>query len=202
VPGHWEGDLILGTNCRSAIGTLVERSTRFVILVPLLNGHSALEVRDALIAAIHTLPEQLRRSLTWDRGTEMAVTATSLSRPIWQSTSPTRTAPGNAAATRTPTACYASTSPRAPTCPSTPPSTSTTSPPNSTPDPAAPSAASLPLRPWNAYCQLRPPLRRPPETADRPAGRRCACPGRFQSPRVPPVPARRAQIGSPGADDQ
>jgi IS30 family transposase len=58
VPGHWEGDLILGTNCRSAIGTLVERSTRFVILVPLLNGHTALEVRDALIAAIHTLPER------------------------------------------------------------------------------------------------------------------------------------------------
>jgi IS30 family transposase len=72
VPGHWEGDLILGTNCRSAIGTLVERSTRFVILVPLLNGHTALEVRDALIPAIRTVPEQLRRSLTWDRGTEMA----------------------------------------------------------------------------------------------------------------------------------
>jgi transposase, IS30 family len=72
VPGHWEGDLILGTNCRSAIGTLVERSTRFVILVPLPNGHTALEVRDALIPAINTVPEQLRRSLTWDRGTEMA----------------------------------------------------------------------------------------------------------------------------------
>jgi IS30 family transposase len=72
VPGHWEGDLILGTNCRSAIGTLVERSTRFVILVPLPNGHAALEVRDALIPAIKALPEHLRRSLTWDRGTEMA----------------------------------------------------------------------------------------------------------------------------------
>ena len=72
VPGHWEGDLILGTNCRSAIGTLVERSSRFVVLVPLPNGHSALEVRDALIVAIETVPEQLRRSLTWDRGTEMA----------------------------------------------------------------------------------------------------------------------------------
>jgi IS30 family transposase len=72
VPGHWEGDLILGTNCRSAIGTLVERSTRFVVLVPLPNGHTALEVRDALIPAIKTVPEQVRRSLTWDRGTEMA----------------------------------------------------------------------------------------------------------------------------------
>jgi IS30 family transposase len=72
VPGHWEGDLILGTNCRSAIGTLVERTTRFVVLVPLPGDHTALEVRDALIPAIHTVPEQLRRSLTWDRGTEMA----------------------------------------------------------------------------------------------------------------------------------
>ena len=50
----------------------MERSTRFVILVPLLNGHTALQVRDALIPAIKTVPEQLRRSLTWDRGTEMA----------------------------------------------------------------------------------------------------------------------------------
>lgn len=72
VPGHWEGDLILGTNCRSAIGTLVERSTRFVLLVHLPAGHSAVQVRDAMIPTIETLPEQLRRSLSWDRGTELA----------------------------------------------------------------------------------------------------------------------------------
>ena len=72
VPGHWEGDLILGSNCRSAIGTLVERSTRFVLLVHLPGGHSAPEVRDAMIPTISTLPEQLRRSLAWDRGTELA----------------------------------------------------------------------------------------------------------------------------------
>ena len=72
VPGHWEGDLILGSNCRSAIGTLVERSTRFVLLVHLPGGHSAPAVRDAMIPTISTLPQQLRRSLAWDRGTELA----------------------------------------------------------------------------------------------------------------------------------
>ncbi len=72
VPGHWEGDLILGSNCRSAIATLVERTTRFVLLVHLPAGHSAAAVRDAMIPTISTLPEQLRRSLAWDRGTELA----------------------------------------------------------------------------------------------------------------------------------
>jgi transposase, IS30 family len=72
VPGHWEGDLIFGKHNRSAIGTLVERSTRFVMLLHLPDGHDATQVRDRMIAAIHTLPTQLRRSLTWDRGTEMA----------------------------------------------------------------------------------------------------------------------------------
>jgi IS30 family transposase len=72
VPGHWEGDLILGTGCRSAIGTLVERQTRFCLLVHLPDGHGAQTVRDRLVATITTLPEQLRRSLTWDQGTELA----------------------------------------------------------------------------------------------------------------------------------
>jgi IS30 family transposase len=86
VPGHWEGDLILGLG-RSAIGTLVERSSRFTMLLhlppmtgqgarvkngPALAGHGAEAVRDAIADAIVTLPEQLRRSLTWDQGTEMA----------------------------------------------------------------------------------------------------------------------------------
>jgi transposase, IS30 family len=72
VPGHWEGDLILGQHCRSAIGTLVERQTRFCLLVHLPDGHGAQTVRDRLVATITTLPEQLRRSLTWDQGTELA----------------------------------------------------------------------------------------------------------------------------------
>jgi len=86
VPGHWEGDLIIGLGS-SAIGTLVERSTRFLILLhlppmqdqgprvkngPALAGHGAETVRDAIAAAIATLPEQLRRSLTWDQGSEMS----------------------------------------------------------------------------------------------------------------------------------
>jgi IS30 family transposase len=88
VPGHWEGDLIIGLN-RSAIGTLVERTTRFTMLMhlprmdgygveprvhngPALAGYGAEAVRDAIAATITTLPDQLRRSLTWDRGKEMA----------------------------------------------------------------------------------------------------------------------------------
>ncbi len=88
VPGHWEGDLILGLG-GSAIGTLVERTTRFTMLLhlppmdghgcgprakngPALAGHGAEAVRDAIAREITTLPEQLRRSLTWDQGAEMS----------------------------------------------------------------------------------------------------------------------------------
>jgi IS30 family transposase len=88
VPGHWEGDLIVGLGS-SAIGTLVERTSRFTMLLhlprmeghgnqprakngPALAGHGAEAVRDAIAASITTLPEQLRRSLTWDQGAEMA----------------------------------------------------------------------------------------------------------------------------------
>jgi IS30 family transposase len=88
VPGHWEGDLIIGLGS-SAIGTLVERTTRFTILLHLprmtaqeqearakrgsaLAGHGAEAVRDAITRAIVTMPEQLRRSLTWDQGAELA----------------------------------------------------------------------------------------------------------------------------------
>jgi IS30 family transposase len=72
VPGHWEGDLILGTGSRSAIGTLVERSTRFTILLHLPGRHTADEVADAMIREMKHLPEHLRRSITWDRGSELA----------------------------------------------------------------------------------------------------------------------------------
>jgi len=91
APGHWEGDLIIGLN-RSAIGTLVERVTRYTILLPLprmdgygiqdrvkngpaLAGHGAEAVKNATIEAVAFLPEKLRQTLTWDRGTEMAAHA-------------------------------------------------------------------------------------------------------------------------------
>ena len=88
VPGHWEGDLILGRRS-SAIGTLVERTSRFTVLLhlppmpgdvpgagvkngPALAGHGAEAVRDAITRSIAALPEQRRRSLTWDQGTELS----------------------------------------------------------------------------------------------------------------------------------
>jgi IS30 family transposase len=72
VPGHWEGDLIIGKANRSAIGTLVERQTRYLMLVALPRGRTAEAVRTALAERILALPVELRRTLTWDRGTEMA----------------------------------------------------------------------------------------------------------------------------------
>jgi IS30 family transposase len=71
VPGHWEGDLVFGKR-PSAVGTLVERRSRYVLLFPLPDGLTAQQVRPALTAAILRLPQQLRRSLTWDQGREMA----------------------------------------------------------------------------------------------------------------------------------
>ena len=72
VPGHWEGDLIIGKNGKSAVGTLVERSTRYVLLLHLPDDRSAAAVEQAMRAAITTLPGELARTITWDQGKEMA----------------------------------------------------------------------------------------------------------------------------------
>jgi IS30 family transposase len=72
VPGHWEGDLIIGANGRSAVGTLVERSTRYVMLLHLGEGRSAEKVNEAMARAIAELPDELCRTITWDQGSEMA----------------------------------------------------------------------------------------------------------------------------------
>jgi len=72
VPGHWEGDLIMGAHNQTAIGTLVERTTRFLILLHLPDDHSAETVQAAMVDAMADLPDFLRRTLTWDQGIEMA----------------------------------------------------------------------------------------------------------------------------------
>jgi IS30 family transposase len=72
VPGHWEGDLITGANNASAIGTLVERTTGFVMLLHLPKRHGAVEVRDQMITAIGRMPALIRKTVTWDQGIEMA----------------------------------------------------------------------------------------------------------------------------------
>ena len=72
VPGHWEGDLLIGTDLTSAVGTLVERTTRYVVLLHLPDGHAAHLVEQAMRQAISALPAQLARTITWDQGKEMA----------------------------------------------------------------------------------------------------------------------------------
>ena len=72
IPGHWEGDLLMGKNNGSAIGTLVERSSRYLMLLHLPNGHGPAQVEQAIIAATRKLPDFIWKSLTWDQGKEMS----------------------------------------------------------------------------------------------------------------------------------
>ena len=72
VPGHWEGDLIIGQNHKSAVGSLVERTSRYTLLLHLPNGHSADEVGAAMRKAVKKLPGEFFRTITWDQGREMA----------------------------------------------------------------------------------------------------------------------------------
>jgi IS30 family transposase len=131
VAGHWEGDLILGLDS-TAIGTLVERKTRFTMLLhlppmpghrqqlrekrsPALAGHGAEAVREAITRAMATLPKKLRKSLTWDQGTEMAQHQQLSIDTGLEVYFCDPQAPGSAEPTRTPTGYCASTSRRAPT---------------------------------------------------------------------------------------
>jgi transposase, IS30 family len=99
VPGHWEGDLLIGKENRSAIGTLAERTSRYCLLMHLPhgydapNGYDAAAVRDAMIPVIHTLPQLLKRSLTWIGAPSWSGTPRSPWPPTWPATSPTPTHP-------------------------------------------------------------------------------------------------------------
>jgi IS30 family transposase len=126
VPGHWEGDLLSGAN-NTHIATLVERHSRFTMLVKVPNKSTATVVA-ALAKHIGRLPQELRRSLTWDRGKEWLPTRASPLPPMCRSTFAIRAVPGNAAPTKTQMACCASTFQRGQTCRSTPKPTSTRSP--------------------------------------------------------------------------
>ena len=158
VPGHWEGDLVFGKR-PSAVGTLVERHSRYVLLFPLPEGVTAHQVRPALTAAVLRLPEQLRRSLTWDHGREMAehlqFSIDSGVRVFFCDPA----APGSAAPTRTPMGCCTNPCPRAPTYASSTRPPWMGSPPNATAALDKPSTSRHPHRSWRRRCAdpLRPP---------------------------------------------
>jgi hypothetical protein len=147
----------MGATGKGAVITLVERTSRFVLLAPLPTRHTAVLTRDELTRMILQLPTALRRTLTWDRGNEMAYHAEFSINTRVISTSATRTVPGNAARTRTPTVFYASTGPKAPTYATSPNKTATTSPTGSTPDHDKPSDGRLPPKRSNEPL-LQPPV--------------------------------------------
>jgi IS30 family transposase len=73
TPGHWEGDLIIGRGMGSAIGTLVERVSKYTVLIHLPHGYKAPQLRDAMITQVSVIPSAMRKTLTWDQGREMAL---------------------------------------------------------------------------------------------------------------------------------
>ena len=159
LPGHWEGDLILGKNGRSAIGTLVERTTRFTVLLHLPGDHTAVTVRDAMINAMGQIPQLLRKTLTWDQGPELSSISRSPTHSTSTSTSATPPRRGSAAPTKTLTGCCANTSLKAPTCRATTRTIWPSLPPSSTTGPAKPLAGEPPPKPSANYCQIHPSLR-------------------------------------------
>ncbi|WP_237280569.1 IS30 family transposase [Subtercola vilae] len=99
--GDWEGDLIIGTKTRSAIGTLVDRKCGYLLLLHLPNTHSAVDVNAALTATMSMLPAHLRRTLTWDQGSEMSSHDKIVPSSERVCSSPTPGSRGSAAPTRT-----------------------------------------------------------------------------------------------------
>jgi IS30 family transposase len=114
IPGHWEGDLLTGSK-NTHMATLVERQSRFTMLVKVL-GKDTASVVTALSRHVRTLPRALRRSLTWDRGMDWPTTTDSPSRRRCKSIFATPKARGNVARTKIPTACSVSTSRTGPIC--------------------------------------------------------------------------------------
>jgi IS30 family transposase len=137
VPGHWEGDLIIGKNSRSAVGTLVERTSRYTLLMHLPDNHDAVSVDAAMRKAIQNCPASSSAPSPGTKASRWPATPPSASTPASRSTSATRTAPGSGPPTKTPMGSSANTCPKAPTCPPTAKTTSTASPAASTTDPAA-----------------------------------------------------------------
>lgn len=175
VPGHWEGDLICGTSNKSAIGTLVERTTRYTVLLALPDGHDAEHVQRAIITKMGQLPAPLLNSLTWDQAQSSRCIATSPRPLTCRSIPATRTAHGSGARTRTPTDCCASTSQKEQTCPPTVRTTSMQWPTSSTTDhakhwtgPSQANGSSNFSMPWNTLNKAynhKDVLQRPLESA-------------------------------------
>jgi hypothetical protein len=131
VPGHWEGDLMIGKAGKTAMGTLVERTSRCTVAVALPAGRrDATTTCNALVTTVEKMPTALVKTLTWDQGSELAAHA-AFTLATTVDVYFAHPHPGNAGRTRTRTGCSASTSPKAPTSPTTRP-TSTSSPLNST----------------------------------------------------------------------
>ena len=119
MPGHWEGDLIKGAGNKSAVGVLVERTSRLVLLARMQDATAATALA-AFTAKLQSIAAPLRTSLTYDQGKEMARHAELTAQTgVRVQSSAIRTAPGSAEPARTPTACCASTCPREPICRST-----------------------------------------------------------------------------------
>ncbi len=116
VPGHWEGDLIIGKGNQSQVGTLVERTTLFVALVKLDSG-TAEEAAEAFSKILNRFESQMRRSMTYDQGVEMRHHKRLTANAGSMFTSPIRMRPGSGASWKTPTACSVNICPREPTCP-------------------------------------------------------------------------------------